>query len=170
MFNPKLSKVMQKVLFITEVAILAEEVKNNFCLKNKKYQKDFKGKGKWLFHSMHSSVNLDKGDGDDDADDNSDYDRKFSYEDDVFGNSSIPETKYKKNVWFRMKTSARNNDIRGKTGVIDRLVLEKLLGEWEEPKVESDNLVRKVLVSVILKDINSSSTKLSLIISGTIHP
>ena len=144
MFNPKLRKVMQKILFITEVAVLAEEINNNISLRNKKYQKEVKGKMKWLFHSMHSSANLDKGGDDDEGDDNSEYDRKYSYEDDVFGNSSIPKTK--KKVWLNIKSSAKNNDIREETGVIDRLVLEKLLGEWHEPKMETDNLVREVFV------------------------
>ncbi len=137
---------MQKILLITEVAVLADEVDHEVSLHNKRYRKDHKNKRTWLFNDVKSTANLDVGDDDDDdADDNSEYDRKYSYDEDALTNTPDQSAK-KKNKWnlnlMRLSAMKKKKDVRAETGVVERMGVEKLLGEWEEPKMETDNLVR----------------------------
>ena len=149
MFSPKIERVMREILYITEVAFLAEEIENEVWYSNEKYSKDKKARRKWIFSNVKSVANLDVGDDDDDGDDDK-YDEVYNLDKNRFldeSNNNESVVKKKKSRLYGIRASAkkrsikRATNVRKDTGESDSIELEKVLGEWEEPDINIKNVV-----------------------------
>jgi hypothetical protein len=150
MFSPEIERVMREILYITEVAFLAEEIENEVWYSNKEYSKDKKARRKWIFSNVKSVANLDAGDDDDDDGDNDKYDEVYNFDKNRFldeSNDNETIVKKKKGRLHGIRASAKKRSIkqatnvRKDTGESDSNELEKVLGEWEEPDINIKNVV-----------------------------
>ena len=165
MFSPKMKRVMRKILYITEVAILAEEIEHKHTFHDKKnFRKEQKAKRRWIFHDVKSTANLGiDGDDDDDEDEDDNQDNEASKEalyhmdSKSYAQDTVEEEGEKKGEREPKKTSTKwygrkmkgdkrlGSTIMETTSDYDTIGLEKLLGEWMEPKVSIETMVCKFM-------------------------
>ncbi len=153
MFSPKMERIMQEILTVTEVSLLAEEIENDpGYSKTKGYRKDKKARTRWLFSDVKSVAKFNMDDDDDDSNDDTDdkYDSEmYKIDDDNSADESkkkddsLPRKSKKGSLFQRMSKMKgdKSNDIRRDTGESENMEIGKLLGEWKEPDINVENMV-----------------------------